>query len=120
MEDEVDHSTVKMILNKFCKDKELIGEMNACIKGMTRAGVEATKLLNNYILHFLETRDAALPQPPIARRPSVHKINQTFLYKVWNIILIGSVESTRRVLSVLELACGSATSTKTRRRPVHA
>ena len=42
-----------MTLNKFCRDPELITEINTCVSGVTRTCIEGSRFMNYYVLKLL-------------------------------------------------------------------
>ena len=51
----LDLSVTKMKLNSFCKSALLTKEIERCVQGVTRAAIEASRLINLHMLHLLST-----------------------------------------------------------------
>ena len=70
----IDISVIKMKLNSVCRSPILTQEIERCVQGVTRAAIEASRLINMHMLHLLSTNT---PVP---------ELDQTYFYAAFTLV----------------------------------
>lgn len=63
-----------MRLASICTSVPLMQEIESCVRGVTRAKVEASRLVNLFVLHLLHTNTV------------IPKLDQTFFYRAFGAV----------------------------------